>query len=435
MTQRLKVLVSAYACSPCRGSEPGVGWGFVQALSKHHDLHVIVEEEKFRDEIEYWQHANPGQLSNVHFHFLRKRRNRWLRRLWPPSYYWYYRDWQRQALRLARQLHAKEGFDLVHQLTMVGFREPGYLWQMGLPFVWGPVGGMGYFPWRFLPHVGLRGMLHYLGYNVVNALQMRWLRRPQLAARAAGRGLIAATQENAECARRRWEVEASILTEVGLPRPPGCDVSERRDGEPLRLVWSGQHTPGKALQLGLLALSRLPVGVSWTLDVLGQGIMTERWRRLTRRLGLGARVRFHGSLPRSAALQVMSESHVLLITSMRDLTSSVTVEGLALGLPTIAPDHCGFRDAITDACGMLVPVHDADGFCASLAAAVQRMAGNEHARQRLAHGALARAHTFAWDAKACAVSSIYRQLATTPTDQDPFIPRPTPSRSNSLAAT
>jgi hypothetical protein len=52
MTTRLKVLISAYACSPYKGSEPGVGWGFVAALAEHHDLWVIVEEEKFRTDIE-----------------------------------------------------------------------------------------------------------------------------------------------------------------------------------------------------------------------------------------------------------------------------------------------------------------------------------------------------------------------------------------------
>jgi len=40
---------------------------------------------------------------------------------------------------------------------MVGFREPGYLWQLNIPFVWGPIGGMGYFPTRFLPVVGAKG--------------------------------------------------------------------------------------------------------------------------------------------------------------------------------------------------------------------------------------------------------------------------------------
>ena len=39
--RRLKVLVGAYACSPSRGSEPGVGWGWVEAISKYHDLWVL----------------------------------------------------------------------------------------------------------------------------------------------------------------------------------------------------------------------------------------------------------------------------------------------------------------------------------------------------------------------------------------------------------
>ena len=70
--KRLKVLVSAYACSPYKGSEPGVGWGFVTELSKYHDLWVIVEEEKFRSDIEKFQSLNSSQPSSVHFYFIHK---------------------------------------------------------------------------------------------------------------------------------------------------------------------------------------------------------------------------------------------------------------------------------------------------------------------------------------------------------------------------
>ncbi len=87
MTGRLKVLVSAYACSPYKGSEASVGWGFVDALSRHHDLWVIVEEEKFRSDIEHFLEQNPEYRERVQFFFVRKKRNRFLRKLWPPSYY------------------------------------------------------------------------------------------------------------------------------------------------------------------------------------------------------------------------------------------------------------------------------------------------------------------------------------------------------------
>ena len=39
--KRLRVLISAYACEPGKGSEPGVGWNFSKEMAKHHDLWVL----------------------------------------------------------------------------------------------------------------------------------------------------------------------------------------------------------------------------------------------------------------------------------------------------------------------------------------------------------------------------------------------------------
>ena len=49
--KKLKILISCYACSPYRGSEPGMGWGFVKGISQFHEVHVITEQEKWEEEI------------------------------------------------------------------------------------------------------------------------------------------------------------------------------------------------------------------------------------------------------------------------------------------------------------------------------------------------------------------------------------------------
>ena len=36
-----KILVSAYACEPYKGSEQAVGWNIVLELAKTNDVHVI----------------------------------------------------------------------------------------------------------------------------------------------------------------------------------------------------------------------------------------------------------------------------------------------------------------------------------------------------------------------------------------------------------
>ncbi|WP_415356588.1 glycosyltransferase family 4 protein [Halioglobus sp. Uisw_031] len=408
VNKRLRVLVSAYACSPYKGSEPGVGWGYVKALSEYHDLWVIVEEEKCREDIERYLEENSQFASSVHFIFVRKQRNRLLRKIWPPSYYWYYRQWHREVLKLAQQLQQDLSFDLVHQLTMVGFREPGYLWKLDAPFVWGPVGGMGLFPWRFLPVVGVYGACYYLGYNLYNLAQMRLLRRPKKAAIKAGRGLILATPENASGAIKYWGVQGEVIPEIGLPEAPAVEFSKRCEGEPLRIVWTGLHIPRKALNLALLALSRLPESTNWELHVLGKGEQTEKWMRLSKTLGIGSHCTFHGWMPREDALQVMKSAHVMLITSLRDLTSTVTVESLALGLPVVTLDHCGFSSVVDQSCGLKIPVTSPREVMQAVSEALGSLEQDEGKRRSLASGALLRASNFAWEGKAAQVDAIYR---------------------------
>ena len=412
MSRRLKVLICAYTCSPYRGSEFAVGWGYVSALADRHDLWVILEEEKCKADIERFRASNPDTLKSVHFFFIHKRRNRQLRRMWPPSYYWYYRRWHKDAYRLAQRLHEEVGFDLVHQLTMVGFREPGYLWSLGIPFVWGPVGGMGLFPWRFLWIAGRYGTLYYLGYNLFNWLHMNLLSRPRLAARVAAsgsvNGLIMATAENRNGAFRYWGCASTVLSEVGLAQEPVLQIRERVCGEPLRLVWSGAHVPRKALNLALLALSRLPANMNWQLDILGKGQQTVPWQRLAEKLNINSRCHFHGWISRKRALAVMRKAHIALITSLRDLTSTVTVEALALGLPIVCLDHCGFADVVNEHCGVKIPVTVSHEVVEAIRQAIEFLGRNEKRRQSLACGSLERARTFNWIDKAQVVDRIYQ---------------------------
>lgn len=410
-TPRLKILISAYACSPYQGSEPGVGWGFVAELSRHHDLWVIVEEDFFREHVERFLRENPASTNNVNFFYIPATRKPFLRKLWPPSFYFFYRRWHRAAFNLAAMLHKEVNFDAAHQLTMVGFREPGYLWRLGVPFVWGPVGGMGFFPWRFLPQLGLKGAFYYLAYNLFNWRQMRFYSRPKKAARIAGAGLIAATAENQAGALRYWgNARAHLITEVGVPPVQAAEPRPRGTGQSLELVWTGLHVPRKALNLALEALAELPPDCAWHLHVLGDGECSRKWQQLAVDLGIGERITFHGWLPRDEVMHVMQKSHVMLITSLRDLTSTVTIEALAQGLPIVCLDHCGFAGVVNEDCGIKVPVTSPKTTIIGIRDAIARLEADETLRRRLAFGAMQRARDFSWEHKVEELNRIYAEV-------------------------
>ncbi len=410
MCRRLKILVSAYACSPIRGSEPGMGWGFVRALAKYHDLWVIVEKEEFQNEILENLEKFPEIANHVKFFFVEKKRHRILRKIWPPSYYWFYKAWQIKAFELAKDLCEQIDFDLVHQLNMVGYREPGYLWRLHKPFVWGPIGGFVQMPIKFLLTLGYYGFIFYLGRNILNWIHARFLIRPRMAAKKAGSGLIAATSDTALLVKKNWGHECHVISEIGLPEEFTKTFAKRENNAPLRLVWSADHSPRKALPILLRALSIIKNRVSWKLDILGEGRETAKWHKLSHRLGIDEHCTWHGWVTREKVLRVMREGHVMVVTSLIDLTSTVIVEAISQGLPVICLDHCGFSDVITEECGIKIPVTTPGQVIENMSKAIMSLANDEAKRRKMAQAALKRAEDFEWDKKILHLNKIYEQV-------------------------
>ena len=292
-------------------------------------------------------------------------------------------------------------------MNMVGFREPGYLWQLGVPFIWGPVGGMGLFPWRFFTKVGWYGAFYYLGYNLYNSVQMRFLQRPRKAAKAAGKGLIAMNKENQTGLYHYYGVSSQVCVPVGPPQKAVEKIGRRLANEPLRIVWVGLHIHRKALNLALDALSLLSLDIAWELEVLGGGPLLKKSKDYAIKLGLGKCCKFRGQVSRDQVLNIMSRSHVHLLSSLREGTPTVILEAFSFALPTICLDCSGMSDIINNTCGIKIPVTTPAEVVKGIASSVERLAENEDLRQQLADGALARARDFSWERKVEIVNRIY----------------------------
>ena len=399
----MKVLVSCYACSPYKGSEPGMGWNFVHCLAPMHELHIITES-KYKADLDRYFAEHPEESHLYHFYFIGRKRYDVLRKIWPPSYYWFYRIWQRKVLAFARQLDAKENFDVVHALNMAGYREPGFLYKLGKPLVWGPVGGFCISPWCMLPSMGWYGVLYYGARNLINIWQMHFKSTPRKMARHAD-AIIAATQDNHDAISALWHRDSTIIPEVGVVANPVDVIIGQREGK-LKICWSGQHTPAKTLNLLLDALALVSNPKDIELHVIGKGRSTARWKRQSRQLQLN-NIIWHGWVKRDEVLDIMRQCHVFCITSVADLTSSVLLEALSLGLPIITLNLFGFSNVVTDECGIKINVHTERQAIRDIASAIETLANDEPLRLRMAQAALNRAQDFTWENKAYQITQLY----------------------------
>lgn len=182
----LSILINAYACSPNMGSEPGMAWNWCVNLAKYCELHIITEGE-FKNKIEAALPTLP-QGNNMHFYYNpvsdEIRKMCWNQRDW--RFYKYYREWQWKTYIMAEEIIKQHDIDIVHQLNMIGFREPGYLWKIeNKPFVWGPIGGLKQFPNSYLEGAGIKMKLFNRIKNIINIYQIKHDKRVDQALKKA----------------------------------------------------------------------------------------------------------------------------------------------------------------------------------------------------------------------------------------------------------
>jgi glycosyltransferase involved in cell wall biosynthesis len=406
-TRRLKVLVSAYACHPEQGSEPGVGWNWLREIARYHDVWLLTEAERFAPATESAIQADPDLRDAVKVIGIprERRAERWLKSL---AYYYTYEKWQRAALARAQELHRQVRFDVVHQLNMIGYREPGFLWTLDVPFVWGPIGGFAQMPWRYLPAMGTSGALALGLRNVANEMQMRLSHRVRKAMQASD-VLIAATSVDSDAIAKLYGRNAPVVHETGTAPEPESVVRTIKPGEPLRVLWCGLMVPRKAVGVAVRAVARAGQEIPIEFHLYGAGPQQPFARALAEQLGVQGHCHFHGQRPRTEVIERMRSSHVLLFPSLQEATSATVPEALATGLPVLCHKICGHGDVVTDEVGMRVPVADPARSVEAFAKALVSLYREPDRLRAYSIAAAQGAPGLAWSAKGSAADGLYRQ--------------------------
>jgi glycosyltransferase involved in cell wall biosynthesis len=409
----MKILVSACAFSPKWGSEPGVGWHWVQEICKEHDVTVLAHgyfrshidehvqrhghlpfEVIFADLLPLWA-VPPERYMNSTLHFLR---------------------WQWHIRGLVKHLVSQERFDLIHHLTLGTLRYPAFLQGLGIPLVAGPLGGGERAPARFYRGLPWRERLQEAVRDVV-ILSAAW--DPMIHWTWGRTELIMCrTSESRQALPWYIRPKVVIMQEIGCPPPlleselPACPLPIENDTQSpeLRCLFVGRLIAFKGLHLALTALNRLRErGVKVSLTVVGIGEIEDHLRAQCRALGLDDQVQWLGSMPREEVMRHYANHDVFLFPSLHDSGGTVVLEAISMGCPVVCLDLGGPPHFIDDTCGRVVPVgkRSVDEVIEGLCSVLSELARDPQGRHALRHGALRRASALSWPKR---VQAAYRLI-------------------------
>ncbi len=402
----MRVLLSAYACEPGLGSEPGVGWRWAHEIARRgHEVTVLTRAAN-RARIEA---AGAGDGNPRFVYFDLPRWARWWKR-GGRGIRLYYTLWQWGAYRRARALHRARPFDMVHHLTLTAFRHPSFMGGLGIPFVLGPLGGGERAPFRLRRGLGPRGFAVDLLRDAANlaARLDPMLRRCLDQANA----IYVKTEETRRALPRRHRARARIAAEIGVdPAAVRTPKAAPAPANGLRLLFVGRFVSWKGGHLAIAALARLiAADPGARLTMVGRGAAGARWRRLARRLGVADRIAWRDWTARDRLAEIYRAHDVFLFPSLHDSGGSVVLEALAAGLPVVCLDLGGPPMFVDDRCGRVIATagRDADAVAGALAAALVEIAAAPALRRALSAGAIARARQRQW---ADVVAEVYGEPA------------------------
>jgi glycosyltransferase involved in cell wall biosynthesis len=389
----MKLLISAYACAPNRGSEHGSAWNWTSEAARLGEDVTVLVSPAHRDAILAATERDPAL-----------QRIRWL---FPEVVFWplqqgkepvwertYNLLWQREALRVARALHREQPFDLVHHLTWGGVRAPTFLGTLGAPLIIGPVGGGETSPAGLRDRMPLRGRVLESVRDLSNAtIELNPIVRQGL--RKAG-VIFARTADTKNLlspplrAKTYVQMELGVMpTQIGAPRP----VRQA----PRKLLYAGRLLYWKGVHIAVEAMAQLVANMpDAQLTIVGNGPEEARLKTEIAQRGLGANITFVSWMPQEQFLRLYDTHDLFVFPSLHDSTGWVVLESFCKGLPVACLNLGGPKDIVTPQSGIVVDTAglDTSGVATRLAEELHTLLTDPERLAALSVGAVARAGEF-----------------------------------------
>jgi glycosyltransferase involved in cell wall biosynthesis len=405
----LKILISAYACRPDKGSEPGVGWNMAREISSHHKVWVLTRVNN-REAIEAELEKNPAPNLHVIYSDLPVFLGQIKQERWEIHVHYYL--WQLQAYTTACKLHQEINFDISHHVTYGRYCDPSYLAFINIPFVWGPVGGAESAPKAFWDDFGFKGRI-YERLRIIS----RWMGEKNPLTKVTVKHsavAIAATQETAEHLKLMGVQNIKMIPgQTGITEQELDQfqtLTKASKDRPVRFLSLGRLLHWKGFHLGLQAFvqAQLPECEYW---IVGDGPERKRLEDFAKESSSNGQIKFLGNIPRNEALSALGECDVLIHPSLHDFSPTVCLEAMAAGRPVVCLNIGGPAGQITQETGIRVSANNPVQTIKEISDSMIHLASNPELRIQMGKAGQQRVSDYyTWTNKRQFMTQIYEEI-------------------------
>ena len=373
-----KILVSAYACEPYKGSEQAVGWNIVLELAKTNDVHVITRANN-KIPIEKFLHDSNNLHLTFHYYdapnlFLSIKNKE-------KGVYLYYIIWQIGIIMLAYKIVKRYGINYSYHLTFGSIWLPTFLFLLPTKFVWGPVGGGESIPSTFISTLSLRGkLLQYLRKILILTV---YLNPVFLLSSFKAKAILCRTPDTIKVFPSRLRQKCYLLTDGAIEKDIFQYKQKSSNREGIHLIATSRLIHTKNVITLIKAINLIPCNYNVKFTIIGSGPDEGSIKKLISELGLSNRITLIPFIPRSEILKHLELSDIYLFGSLKEACNLSLLEAMAIGLPVVCLNWSGMAISTDDSCAIRLPVSTPRQMPKDMAAAIIKLIKNPELRESM----------------------------------------------------
>jgi len=344
----MKILISAFACQPNKGSEFNINWNWAIGLANMgFEVHCLTlrSNQPFIESVE--------TPENLHFQYVALPLGlQVIHKFTEVGLYLHYIMWQWLAYKRGKVLHKKLNFAVVHHVGWGSIQLGSFLYKINAPFIFGPAGGGQVAPKAFKKY-----FLGYWSSEVAREKVASLLINYNPACKKMLRGahaVIVCNEESLQLVKDIGAKNCYLSMDHGLQDDFYPENFAPRMPVPgsLKMLWVGTFMPRKGLLLILDVMTRLKDYPNITLTIVGDGEMKEDVIKTINENGLGNTVKLTGMVPYARVKEYYAEHDIFFFTSLRDSGPTQLTEAMAYGLPLVTLNMHGQRFVVNDETGI-----------------------------------------------------------------------------------
>jgi len=422
-----KVLITAYAVNPYKGSEDGIAWNIIEQMSRHNQVIAITRKNNQAAIENYINTQNKKVESQLQFEYYDL-----------PSWMRFWKKGGRGALLYHYIWHLtvvffiwkkQFAFDLAHHLNFNNDWTPSFLWLLGKPFIWGPIGHHPKIPTEYIRPYGKKAvLLEQIKWAVKKCF---WTFDPFLKiTKWKAQKIIALNTSVREVLNIKGD-KLIVVPAAGTERPMNSpQPALKKRGSQFRNEISDNKSENFNNKFTVLSIGRLVAlkGFDITIDafakfyntlpeaekkntqlvIIGKGPQKKLLDKSIEKYNLPLHsILYFDWMDRAALSKYYRAAQVFFFPS-HEGAGMVVPEALSYGLPVICFDNVGPGELMNKTCGISVPYSNRATSIQAFSDALTRLYINTDYRNTLSKNAYQRfEERFTWEGKGLTIQEIY----------------------------